>query len=67
MADDDHSAAFWESVAAAFLDNPNVLFDVFNEPFGVGRDCWRDGCLYPRGAGGGSYQTVGMQSLVNTI
>jgi|SRR5665213_868928 len=30
---DDHSAAFWTSVASAFKNNPAVVFDVFNEPF----------------------------------
>ena len=67
MPDEDHSSVFWKSVATAFADNPNVLFDIFNEPFGVGWDCWRDGCLYPGGVDTGPWQTVGMQSLVNTI
>jgi hypothetical protein len=67
MPDQDHSSAFWESVATAFGNNPNVLFDIFNEPFGVGWDCWRDGCVYPGGADSGPWQTVGTQSLVDTI
>jgi endoglucanase len=67
MPDDDHSTAFWQSVAAAFADNPNVLFDVFNEPFGVDWDCWRDGCLYPGTPDTGPWQAVGTQSLVDTI
>jgi hypothetical protein len=33
-ADMDHSVAFWTSVAAAFKDNPAVMFELFNEPFG---------------------------------
>jgi hypothetical protein len=53
---DDHSVAFWKSVAAAFKTNPAVLFDVFNEPTGltagqttddmalpVSWSCWRKG------------------------
>jgi endoglucanase len=67
MPDADHSSAFWQSVATAFIDNHNVLFDVFNEPFGVGWDCWRDGCAYPGGVDTVPWQTVGTQSLVNTI
>ena len=67
MPDADHSVDFWRSVATTFADNPNVLFDVFNEPYGVDWDCWRDGCVYPGGPGTGPWQTVGMQSLVNTI
>lgn len=34
MADADHSPAFWQSVAQTFKDNPAVLFELFNEPFG---------------------------------
>jgi hypothetical protein len=67
MPDQDHSVDFWQSVATTFADNPNVLFDVFNEPFGVDWDCWRDGCVFPGGPDTGPWQTVGMQSLVDTI
>jgi endoglucanase len=33
MADAEHSIAFWTSVATAFKGSPNVLFELFNEPF----------------------------------
>ena len=33
MADSDHSMAFWTSVANAYKGHPNVLFELFNEPF----------------------------------
>jgi aryl-phospho-beta-D-glucosidase BglC (GH1 family) len=33
MADQDHSLAFWTSVANTFKGNPAVLFDLFNEPY----------------------------------
>ncbi len=33
-ADADHSATFWKQVADAFKDNPAVVFELFNEPFG---------------------------------
>jgi hypothetical protein len=33
MADADHSVAFWTSVASAFKNSPNVIFELFNEPF----------------------------------
>ena len=33
MADADHSIAFWSSLAAQFKSSPNVLFELFNEPF----------------------------------
>ncbi|HEY7933489.1 MAG TPA: cellulase family glycosylhydrolase [Solirubrobacteraceae bacterium] len=55
---DDHSEAFWESVASAFKSNPAVLFDAFNEPFSpaangnvnypVDWSCWKNGgCEVP--------------------
>ena len=50
MPDKDHSVAFWTSVATTFKGDPNVVFDLFNEPFpDDNRDsttawqCWRDG------------------------
>jgi endoglucanase len=33
MADADHSLAFWTSVASTFKNSPNVVFDLFNEPY----------------------------------
>jgi aryl-phospho-beta-D-glucosidase BglC (GH1 family) len=33
MADADHSIAFWTSLASAFKNYPNVIFELFNEPF----------------------------------
>ena len=67
MPDLDHSVDFWQSVAESLEANPNVLFDVFNEPFGVDWDCWRDGCVYSGDAEIGPWQAVGMQKLVDTI
>jgi len=67
MPDADHSTEFWRSVARTFADNPNVVFDVFNEPFGVDWECWRDGCTYAGEADSGPWQAAGMQSLIETI
>lgn len=33
MADADHAIDFWSSVAAAYKDNPAVMFELYNEPF----------------------------------
>jgi endoglucanase len=33
MADADHSVTFWTSVATTFKGSPNVIFELFNEPF----------------------------------
>jgi hypothetical protein len=55
---DDHSVAFWTSVASTFASNHAVVFDAFNEPYSpayngnstlpVSWTCWRDGgCPLP--------------------
>jgi endoglucanase len=43
---DDHSAAFWTSVAGAFKADPAVLFDAFNEPYSPAAD-YTDAASYP--------------------
>jgi aryl-phospho-beta-D-glucosidase BglC (GH1 family) len=60
---DDHSVAFWTSVAATFASNPAVVFDAFNEPYSPQADgdsnlsvswsCWLNGgCVLPVAADG---------------
>lgn len=70
MPDADHAVAFWASAAATFKGHDLVMFDLFNEPFpDNNRDsvaawtCLRDGGTCP----GVDYQTVGTQTLVDTI
>ncbi len=43
---DDHSAAFWTSVADTFKTDPAVLFDAFNEPYSPAAD-YPDAASYP--------------------
>lgn len=52
MPDADHAPAFWSSVATNFLTNPNVIYDLYNEPIADGWEggyttqawlCLRDG------------------------
>jgi endoglucanase len=73
MPDEDHSPAFWTSVATAFKSDPAALFDLYNEPYPEDNsdtpaawECWEMGS-----AGGTctdeSYQVAGMQELVNTV
>lgn len=62
MADEDHSPAFWTSVASYFKNDHALLFDLFNEPVGISWSCWLNGCIAPRG-----YQTAGMQQLVDAV
>ena len=70
MADEDHSPAFWTSVATVFHNNQSVVFDLFNEPNpDGGKDstaAWS--CVLNGGICAGiSYQTAGMQQLVNVV
>ncbi|MHB1571262.1 MAG: cellulase family glycosylhydrolase, partial [Solirubrobacteraceae bacterium] len=70
MADAAHAPAFWHSVASAFRSDRALIFDLFNEPFGIGWHCWRDGCLVARSGpahGRPVYRAAGMQQLVNAI
>ena len=70
VPDQDHSPAFWASVANTFKANPAVLFDLFNEPYPDSNTdntaawtCWEDG----GSCAGVSFTAAGMQELVNTV
>jgi endoglucanase len=70
MADEDHSPAFWASVATVFQNNHSVVFDLFNEPNpDGGKDstaAWS--CVLDGGTCSGiSYMTAGMQQLVSVV
>jgi len=82
MADADHSAAFWQSIADQFKTNPAVIFELFNEPFLnsaalVGNAPWPDlldgGAVTQLYFDGGSgvmnltWSTAGMQSLLDAV
>jgi hypothetical protein len=62
MADEDHSPAFWSSVATTFLGNPGVVFDLYNEPHDISWSCWLNGCTTSAG-----WAAAGMQQLVTTV
>lgn len=62
MADADHSAAFWSSVATAFRTDPGVVFDLYNEPHDISWSCWLNGCTTAAG-----WKAAGMQSLLNAV
>jgi endoglucanase len=63
MLDASHGYTLWRSLATTFKSNPAVLFDLYNEPHGLGATaaeqwrCWAAGC--------GIY--AGMDGLVSTI
>lgn len=70
MPDQDHSPAFWQSVANTFRSDPNVIFDLYNEPYPDSNQdttaawtCWRDG----GSCSGVGYTAAGMQELVDTV
>jgi hypothetical protein len=69
MADADHAPSFWSSVASAFAANHGVIFDLFNEPYITSWQCWLEGCQasYDDAGTNVTYQTAGMQSLVNAV
>jgi endoglucanase len=67
MADAAHAPAFWHSVARSFRHDHDLIFDLFNEPYGIDWSCWLHGCSVPAGSGYPAYRTAGMQSLVNAV
>jgi endoglucanase len=73
MADADHAPTFWQSVATAFAKNHGVVFDLYNEPYITSWECWLHGCMAtytppPQHKGPKvTYQTAGMQSLVEAV
>jgi hypothetical protein len=62
MADADHAVDFWRSVARLLRDEPSVLFELYNEPHGIGWRCWREGC-----ATGDGWRAAGMQEMLSAI
>lgn len=62
MADQSHSPTFWSSVAMAFKERPDVIFDLFNEPSHISWGCWLAGCRVAAG-----WRTAGMQELVDDV
>ncbi len=69
MPDQDHSLAFWRSVARTFKRDQNVVFDLYNEPFlytsylqDPTQDlwhCWLLGCALNQYLTGGNPYTHG--------
>ena len=83
MADSDHSLAFWTSLASTFKGYPNVVFELFNEPFLDATDLldntpWTDllnggGTLGNYAVGGSpsiitsTWHNAGMQQMLNAV
>ncbi|MGO9972532.1 MAG: glycoside hydrolase family 5 protein [Solirubrobacteraceae bacterium] len=67
MADADHAPAFWRSVARTFAHDDDLIFDLYNEPFGIGWSCWLHGCEIPASGSVPAYRAAGMQQLVDAV
>jgi endoglucanase len=82
MADEDNSVNFWSQVAGQFKSYPNVMFELFNEPYfwwiTADENAWtvfRDGGAMTKYVTGdsGSYvraydwKAAGMQQLLDTV
>ena len=82
MADKDNSLTFWTQVATEFKDRPNVLFELFNEPYfwwiAKGASDWgvlRDGGVMTQYVTGDAakyqasyeWQVAGMQAMLNAV
>ena len=73
LPDSDHSPTFWSQVAAAYKNDPGVMFDIWGEPNGLagtaGWTCWINGgagCAFDNRDNVG-YATSGAQTLINTV
>ncbi len=66
-APDAGSATFWKQVASAYRTDPNVIFELYNEPHGVPWSIWRNGGDIACSSTGLSYRAVGMQQLLAAV
>ncbi len=67
MADAGHAPAFWHSVANAFKSDHDLIFDLFNEPYGISWSCWLHGCEIRASGSVPGYRAAGMQQLVDAV
>lgn len=72
MPDHSHAADFWRGVATAYKDNPQVAFELFNEPFpGLGNTndaawaCWATGAC--SGVANVTFKAAGMTELMSAV
>eukprot|EP01113_Clastostelium_recurvatum_P009852 TRINITY_DN147_c0_g1_i2.p1 TRINITY_DN147_c0_g1~~TRINITY_DN147_c0_g1_i2.p1 ORF type:complete len:323 (+),score=63.48 TRINITY_DN147_c0_g1_i2:162-1130(+) len=59
---DKNSVTFWQEVAQMYKNDPEVLFELYNEPHDVSWDVWLNG-----GDSGDGFTVSGMQELYNTV
>ena len=74
----EEHAVFWRSAASRYANRPGVLFDLFNEPYGLTWDAWlrggEVGSKCDDGAapaetdeGASTVRTIGMQALADAV
>jgi len=59
---DSNSINFWKEVATAYKSDPNVVFELYNEPHDVSWQVWLNG-----GDSGDGFQAAGMQQLYDAV
>jgi hypothetical protein len=69
---DANSTTFWQQVATLYKADPGVWFELYNEPYPSGGwSIWQNGgsvtCNALVGGKSATWNTPGMQSLVNTV
>tara|TARA_B100001971_G_scaffold208149_1_gene229528 strand:+ start:7178 stop:8872 length:1695 start_codon:yes stop_codon:yes gene_type:complete len=68
-APQEFARTFWLDAAARYANNPAVLFDLYNEPHGIGWDHWRYGGEKEVKKKGKkeTIEVVGMQALADAV
>jgi endoglucanase len=74
---DQNSVTFWQQMATLYKGDPNVWFELYNEPYPPGSsqsaqwNTWQNGgsvtCSALVGGNTATWNTPGMQTLVNTV
>lgn len=66
---DQNSVTFWSSCAKHYRYMGNVLFDLYNEPFGTNWTIWQNGGSITENFQGHTvtYNAVGMQDLLDAV
>lgn len=63
MLDATDGVTLWRSIVETFANDAGIVYDLYNEPYDITWQCWRDGCTDP--VTGARY--AGMQTLVDTV
>jgi endoglucanase len=74
---DQNSVTFWQQIATLYKNDPNVWFELYNEPYPPGSsqsaewNTWQNGgsvtCTALVGGRTATWNAPGMQTLVNTV